>query len=482
VGPFCALISTANEGGPASRAATLAALRAAFPSGHDDLDRELARTLAMAEDDDPATLEKVAALLTEASDPVEDLHYLIVLARLRAPRPAAVTTRVASALLGLDRKLTARRANRDRYWPLRVTELYAGLAKHDPALNTVLVEAPEFGRPDHAVFALAPGFDRRRAAEIFLLRARGDDPDSWSPELVELVGSLSPARSFPVLRGLWGRAGVDEAILEVLARHPSAVDRPRFLEGLASPRWTTVRRSLDALEALPREPEMKDDGEVLLSLVRALGRIADGKEGAAMRERIAGSLHRVAGTAAPGSDRAAWAAWLAQSRPDLAARLGGTDGVDLPRWLERLHRIDWSTGAAVRGREVFVKTGCATCHSGGQALGPDLRGVAGRFARDDLFTAILQPSRDVSARYRTAVVATADGQVYQGMIVYEAVDSVILQAGATSTVRLAGDQIVARRDAPGSIMPAGLLEKLSDGEIADIDAYLRSLGAPDDVR
>jgi hypothetical protein len=68
------------------------------------------------------------------------------------------------------------------------------------------------------------------------------------------------------------------------------------------------------------------------------------------------------------------------------------------------------------------------------------------------------------------------------MVVYEATDSLILQAGATSTVRLAGDQIVSRRDAPGSLMPAGLLDKLSDREIADLDAFLRSQGAPDDGR
>ena len=186
------------------------------------------------------------------------------------------------------------------------------------------------------------------------------------------------------------------------------------------------------------------------------------------------SLRRVTGKKAPGPDRAAWTAWLAESRPELAARLGN-DGANLAQWQDRLGRLDWSAGVAERGRDVFVKTGCATCHSGGQALGPDLRGVASRFARDDLFTAILQPGRDVPARYRTALVATADGQVYQGMVAYEAVDGLILQTGATSTVRLAGDQIVSRRDAPGSLMPAGLLDKLPDGAIADLYAYLKSL-------
>ena len=63
------------------------ALRNAFPSGDADLDRELSRTLAMIEDDDPATLAKIAARLTSrVAIPIDDIHYLIVLARLKGQR------------------------------------------------------------------------------------------------------------------------------------------------------------------------------------------------------------------------------------------------------------------------------------------------------------------------------------------------------------------------------------------------------------
>jgi putative membrane-bound dehydrogenase-like protein len=460
--------------------AIFAALRAAFPSGHGDLDRELSRTLAMVEDSALETLQQVSTFLTLSSHPVEDLHYLIVLGRLRAPRSLALTARVAKALLALDRKFNERRANRDRYWPLRVAELHVGLSRKDPALNAALLTDPEFGRPDHALLALAAGFDRRRAAEVFLARARDGDEGSWNENMVELIGSLPPDRSFPVLRARWGRAGLDDAIREVLARHPSAADRPKFLEGLASPRWSTVRLSLEALEALPRGAGNHEPGDddLLVALVRALGRIPDGKEGAAMRERIGRGLRRATGKTGLGNDRAEWSTWLAESRPDLALRFAN-DGVDVTRWRERLGRLDWSAGVAERGRDIFIKTSCSTCHSGGQALGPDLHGVTGRFARDDLFTAILQPGRDVPARYRTELVATVDGQVYQGMVVYEAVDSLILQTGATTTVRLAGDQIESRRDAPGSLMPTGLLDPLSDRDIADLYAYLKTLGTAD---
>ena len=102
--------------------------------------------------------------------------------------------------------------------------------------------------------------------------------------------------------------------------------------------------------------------------------------------------------------------------------------------------------------------------------------VAGRFARADLFTALLQPSRDVSARYQTTVIETAEGKVYQGLVIYEAVDGVLLQTGAASTVRVAGEQIAARRVTSSSLMPAGLLEGLRDEELADLYTYLRTLG------
>jgi putative heme-binding domain-containing protein len=451
---------------------TRAALRRAYPAGHADLDRELSRTLAVLEDDDPATLAKVAGRLGSDSHPVEDLHYLIVLARLKAPRPAEVTAKVAAALLALDRKLEARRLNRDRHWPLRVVELYARLARQDPRLNETLLAHPEFGRPDHVLFTRVPGFDRRRAAETFLKRAASDEDYRWDTALVRLVGELPPERSLPVLRGLWGKAGLNEALLPLLARHPRPADRGKFVGGLSSPQQAVVRVCLEALRKLPD----KADGAEILALLQALNRLPPERASDSLRTALAGQLAGVTGQTKSGTDRQAWAAWFRKAYPALAARLDNPDGVDVAAWEGRLAKLDWSKGDAGRGRAVFVKTSCAACHSGGQALGPDLHGVAGRFSRADLFTAILQPSRDVSPRYRATLIETTEGKVYQGLVIYEATDGVILQTGAASTVRIAGGQIAARRVTPTSLMPAGLLDGLPDGEIADLYAYLRSLG------
>ena len=142
-------------------------------------------------------------------------------------------------------------------------------------------------------------------------------------------------------------------------------------------------------------------------------------------------------------------------------------------WNRRLSAINWLAGDAERGRVVFSRN-CSSCHSGAQALGPDLRGAASRFSREDLFTAIVQPSKDVSPRYRTTLIGTADGKSYQGIIIYEAVDSLILQTGPDATVRLTNPRITERRVLPTSLMPAGLLDKFADSDIADLYAYLKA--------
>ena len=89
--------------------------------------------------------------------------------------------------------------------------------------------------------------------------------------------------------------------------------------------------------------------------------------------------------------------------------------MDIAAWQKRFAGIDWAAGDASRGQDVFTKASCASCHSGGSAVGPDLRGVGGRFGRDDLLTAIIQPSKDIAARYRTVQIGTKDGKAYQGL-------------------------------------------------------------------
>jgi putative heme-binding domain-containing protein len=445
-----------------------ASLRINNPARLDNI--EQARLFAIVADGDPTRFRSVADMLTASSDPLDDTHYLIVLARMTAPRTPELTATIADALLGLDSKLTNRGIARDTNWLLRIAELHAELARKDPRLNAVLLEHPELTRPNNVVFIRCPGFDRRRAAERFFNHARQGGGFPWSPELVTLMGELPTETGRPLLLTLWDRGGFEDAILPILAKDPRPANRDKFVAGLRSPQLSQIAVCLTALESLP---PVKDPTESL-ALVRALRSLGESKAEIPIRDRIARRLQTLSGESI-GPDKLAWTAWLGKMHPDLAAKLGDADGVDLAGWQKRLAGIEWTVGDAVRGQAVFTKASCASCHSGGSAVGPDLRGVGGRFGREDLLTAILQPSKDIAARYRTVQIGTRDGKAYQGVVIYEAPDGLMLQTGPAETVRIAGDRIESRTVTDKSLMPAALLDKLTDREIADLVAYLKAL-------
>ena len=64
------------------------------------------------------------------------------------------------------------------------------------------------------------------------------------------MGSLPPERMLPVARRLWGKAGVDDALLPLLARQAQPEDRDKFLKALGTFQPQAIRYCLDALEKL----------------------------------------------------------------------------------------------------------------------------------------------------------------------------------------------------------------------------------------
>jgi putative heme-binding domain-containing protein len=272
----------------------------------------------------------------------------------------------------------------------------------------------------------------------------------------------------PTLRKRWGSTGQEHALLPLLARKPEANDRRKFIDGLNSPQAGAVVACVEGLDKL----DMKIDASEAFSLIHALHRTSDKQ--VSLRKTLADRLSKTTGQAL-GTDSKPWIAWLQSAHPELGQRLTNPDGVDVRKWEERLAKLDWGQGQADRGKAVYHKASCVQCHSGSAALGPDLVGVATRFSRADLFTAILQPSKDVPARYQTTLVETRDGKTYQGIVIYDAVDSLILHTGASTTVRMDGASVVGRHVSPRSLMPAGLLDPLSDQELVDLYTYLRQL-------
>jgi putative membrane-bound dehydrogenase-like protein len=456
-----------------------------YPTGESSLDHELARLLAMLAPSNRKLLDRVLAKITEQSHPVDDIHQLIVAARIPVEFDSAQRKAIAKGLVGIDAKIQAGHLNQDTNWDDRFGELYQLLAAEDPLLPVAIAEEPGFGRPSHVLFMsqfpkelLAP------AIEAFVRNIKASEDYSWTNDVVFLLGESDVARHRAMVREQYENHAVQNAVLMVLAERPEADDREKFVHGLESSQVEVLAACLDALQKLPESR----DADEMCALVLLLRRLGDEKQDAFVREKVVKLLERNSGQRSdelastgekttPAGVVDQWIDWVKSTYPEAAAKSLGDTGDEADLLRKQLAEVDWSAGDLERGKGLFEKQSCARCHGGRKALGPDLAGAARRFSRDDLFVAIAIPSRDVSPRYHTTTIQTNDGRVHSGLIVYESVDGVILRNATGQTFRIEGSEIELRRRAGTSLMPGGLLKGLSAADLADLYVYLSSLGA-----
>ena len=464
-------------------------VRPCFPSGDERLDDESGRLLAMLEVDDAGLPEKVAAFWGDRSSATRDLHFLIVLARFRASRNPDVTARTARAVVALDKKLDGGEQRIKQSWSARLGETVGLLLARDPALGKALLDEPGFVSSNHVALALALSpADRELAARRYLAAVKSGDDYVWSGPLIELLGGLPASEVRGVLRKQWDNFALRDALLPRLTTPPEESDRGVYLGALDSPQPGSVRTALGALESLPRDPSP----EHLVAPLRLLRRLTLEPREGELRRRIVALLARQIGVTWDLKESATDAVSLRRlyqpvfdqfqnDNPQLAAKLleGATD---LAGWVRRFKQVDWAVGSADRGEKVFQERGCQTCHAGPRALGPDLTGITDRLSRDDLFTAIVAPSLDVSPLYRMTLVETHAGQVFSGMVAFESADGLILQTGATTTVRVANPDIASRQVGMRSLMPDQLLQGVDDRGLADLYQYLRTLSPRSGVK
>lgn len=455
-----------------------------FPTGDADVDRELSRALTMLSLANTKLLDKVLAKITDDSDPVEDIHYLLVAARIPTPRNRAQAEAIARGLVRLEPKIVARKMHQDLHWDDRVGELYRELAKLDNELADQLVAQPEFGRPGHVLFLSQLPQDLLPKVIDSYVKTISDDADyPWNNDVVFLIGESKQPEHRELLRRQLDQFKVRGAVLVILSQQPEERDRDRFIEGLDESRVEVLTACLDALTQL--KPSQTADEQ--LALLKALRRLGTDEKEFPIREKVAKLLTRnferdfgfVFGPPGYRPQNEAvqrWTEFLTKTFPAESARAQGGDAETLTWLTEQLANVDWTGGDVERGRLLFEKRSCAQCHGGRRGLGPDLAGVTSRFSRSDLFVAIVLPNRDVSTRYQTTLFETKQGKVHTGLIVYESAEGFLLRNSTNQTIRIETGDIETRRTLSQSLMPGGLLKEFRASDFADLLAYLKSLG------
>ncbi|HAN96076.1 MAG TPA: hypothetical protein DCQ98_00955 [Planctomycetaceae bacterium] len=140
------------------------------------------------------------------------------------------------------------------------------------------------------------------------------------------------------------------------------------------------------------------------------------------------------------------------------------------------------------GREMFQVASCAACHQlggVGVVFGPDLTQRDPMWKAGDVLREILQPSLKIHEKFRTEVFELESGETLSGLVVGETETAVRIVANplvATDAVEIAKGDIAVREALPVSLMPEGLLDKLTREEILDLLAFVMADGRSEDTR
>ncbi|QJW99408.1 PVC-type heme-binding CxxCH protein [Frigoriglobus tundricola] len=271
--------------------------------------------------------------------------------------------------------------------------------------------------------------------------------------LVALLKLADPTFRIEVLRALKDRADAKcaPAVLAIArdAKEPAAVRAQAVLTLSAAGEGT------DALVALAASP----DAVVRHEALRALnGTKLDQSQETALLLAIKGK-----------DDSSALAARVLGK----AVNMGRPGATDTEAWLKRLD----GPADPDAGRRVFESpklAGCYKCHQvegRGANVGPDLS-LIGRTERKWIVESVLQPSAVVAPHYQAWKIELTDGRPLTGLLIgtYLDVSEYIDEAG--NRFKVAAGEVADVRAAKNSIMPDGLLDKLTDQEIRDLVAYL----------
>jgi putative heme-binding domain-containing protein len=148
---------------------------------------------------------------------------------------------------------------------------------------------------------------------------------------------------------------------------------------------------------------------------------------------------------------------------------------ELDAWMKRLEGpADVETGARIFAHPKLG--GCYKCHrvdGRGKDVGPDLSNI-GQTDRRHLLESILQPSNNVAPHYQVWYLETSDGKVRNGMLLDTNLDQYTYLDANGGTFKINTRDVVEILAVPISIMPDGLVDRMTDQEMRDLLAYLQT--------
>ncbi|MBI3823255.1 MAG: discoidin domain-containing protein [Planctomycetes bacterium] len=134
------------------------------------------------------------------------------------------------------------------------------------------------------------------------------------------------------------------------------------------------------------------------------------------------------------------------------------------------------------GKAMFKVATCIACHKmdgEGNDFGPDLMKLDPKLKALDILKDIVEPSFKINEKYQTWVIETKAGKTYTGIILDETPKQIKMienPLAKAEPIVILKSEIDTKTKSPVSIMPKGLLDKLTRDEILDLIAFLTARG------
>ena len=142
---------------------------------------------------------------------------------------------------------------------------------------------------------------------------------------------------------------------------------------------------------------------------------------------------------------------------------------------ERFMELGRKGGNVAQGKALAAM--CQTCHTingqGGQ-IGPNLSG-AGAMGLEGVVRNIMDPNAAMEAAYRVFRLELISGEVMDGFFLSEDAKAYVLRQPGGEEIRVPKANVRSARYLRRSLMPEGLLDALTDQQVADLLAYLMTL-------
>jgi putative membrane-bound dehydrogenase-like protein len=484
-------------------------LEAALQSA-DPLTRAAAIQLAAAAPNDRPQLQSRLTTLAATSQPPNVLLALVSALQKLEPEP-----RQQLALALLANPANAATIHTENQLTLMTWYGIEPLAAHPqllPLLNTIpklqrfavrrLAHQLAAGESDSAAAALAliaaqargNADEQSRAAELLAAfrtglagLARIAAPQNW-PDVdrtLRAAGNPDITRAADALAALFGD-GTALTDLRTLAADSTAdpLARQQAIQALAQAKDTEsvpilIRLLNDraAYDAAISALAAFDSPEIATELVQRLPGFKDGNRSLAIdtlieanripaRELTAAQVRQLLAFDDPHIREVLEDRWgVVQETPE--ARLAAVE-----KWRSLLTPEKLATASIEQGAELF-KQSCASCHKlygEGKNIGPDLTG-ANRSNLEYLLLNLIDPSSVVPKQFTTSVIVLNDGRVLTGVIVSKTEQTLVVQTDREQ-ITVARSDVEQTRDTGKSLMPDGMLDKLTPDQVRDLFGFM----------